>query len=131
MHRPKIAVLGCGYWGQNLVRNFFELGSLDLICDTAEAGRARARETAPTVEVLDNFETVFKREDIKAVVLATPADTHFLLALAALRAGKDVLVEKPLALTPDNGAELVGSARQKNVVLMVGHLLWYHSAIIK
>jgi len=128
---PTVAVLGCGYWGQNLVRNFFQLGALGMVCDPAEAGRARAAQLAPNVEVSDSFEAVFERPDIDGVVLATPAETHHGLAIKAMAHGKDVLVEKPLALNFQQGLEMESVARQQNRILMVGHLLEYHPAVLK
>jgi predicted dehydrogenase len=131
MGHPKIAVFGCGYWGRNLVRNFFQLGALHLVCDPANSGRERAAQLAPGVEVLDNFTEALERSSIDAVVLATPAETHHPLALQALRKGKDVLVEKPLALTYKQGLEMRNKAREQKRILMVGHLLEYHPAILK
>ncbi len=131
MDSPKVAVFGCGYWGQNLVRNFHLLGALRLVCDPAEPGRARAREIAPGIETQADFDEVFNRADIDAVVLATPAETHHRLAIAAMRAGKHVLVEKPLALTYQQGLEMQRVQQETSRVLMVGHLLEYHPAILK
>jgi predicted dehydrogenase len=128
---PSIAVLGCGYWGQNLVRNFYQLGALKLVCDPAENGRTRAAQLAPGVEICSSFDAVFTRKDIQAVVLATPAETHHPLALRALAAGFDVLVEKPLALTFQEGIEMRRAAEEHQRILMVGHLLEYHPAILK
>lgn len=125
-----IAVLGCGYWGQNLVRNFYQIGALRLVCDPAEPGRVRAGQIAPGIEICDRFDAVFGNPEIDAVVLATPAETHHPLGLAALRAGKDVLVEKPLALDFRQGVELENAARENRRILMVGHLLEYHPAIL-
>lgn len=131
MNSPSIAVLGCGYWGQNLVRNFYQLGVLRLVADIAESGRAKARELAPKVEVIGDFETVFQRDDIKAVALATPAETHEQLTLRAFESGKDVFVEKPMALDYRQGLRMQTSAHQNNRILMVGHLLEYHPAVLK
>src|SRR5436190_2795648 len=127
----RTAVLGCGYWGQNLVRNFYQLGALNLVCDPAEAGRTRVSQIAPGIEVCENFDSVFERKDIDAVVLATPAETHHRLTIAALRGGKDVLVEKPLALTYSEGLEMLHEAQASRKLLMVGHLLEFHPAILK
>src|SRR5688572_28250462 len=99
MTQPQVAVIGCGYWGQNLVRNFYALGALKVICDVGDAARARAAELCPEVEVNADFAAIIARSDISGVVIATPAETHQRLALEALRSGKDVLFEKPLALT--------------------------------
>jgi UDP-2-acetamido-3-amino-2,3-dideoxy-glucuronate N-acetyltransferase len=123
MSHASVAVLGCGYWGQNLVRNFYQLGALKLVCDPAENGRTRASQIAPGVEICSSFDSVFTRKDIHAVVLATPAETHHPLALGALAAGFDVLVEKPLALTFREGVEMQRAAEQHGRILMVGHLL--------
>jgi predicted dehydrogenase len=131
MTATNIAVLGCGYWGQNLVRNFNALGVLRAVCDPSEAGRARARQIAPEVEVLDDFASVFQRPDVHAVVLATPAETHEPLALQALAAGKDVLVEKPMALNHQQGLRMHEAAERAGRILMVGHLLEFHPAVLK
>ena len=126
-----VAVLGCGYWGQNLVRNFAQLGALTLVCDPAESGRTRATQIVPGIEVSNSFDAVFARKDIDAVVLATPAETHHPLALKALEAGKDLLVEKPLALNLNQGLEMQSAAEKNTRILMVGHLLEYHPAVLK
>ena len=126
-----VAVLGCGYWGQNLVRNFAQLGALRLVCDSAESGRAKAQQLAPDVEVLGDFAEVFRRQDIDAIVLATPAETHHPLAIRAIAAGKDVYVEKPLALNYRQGIEMGEAAEAAGRLLMVGHLLEYHPAVLK
>jgi UDP-2-acetamido-3-amino-2,3-dideoxy-glucuronate N-acetyltransferase len=127
----RIAVFGCGYWGQNLVRNFHQLAALTMVCDLAEAGRIRAHEISPDAEVVDNFEAVLRRKDIEAVALATPAETHRELAIRAMEAGKDVFVEKPMALHAKEGLEMNRVARERGRVLMVGHLLEYHPAVQK
>jgi predicted dehydrogenase len=131
MSLPSVAVFGCGYWGQNLVRNFYQIGALRLVCDPAEKGRTRAAELAPGVEICGSFDEVFGRKEIQAVVLATPAETHHALAIKALKAGLDVLVEKPLALTFQEGVEMRQAAEQSGRILMVGHLLEYHPAVLK
>ncbi len=129
--KPRIAVLGCGYWGQNLVRNFEQLGALAMVCDPAEPCRLRARELSSTAEVVDNFEEVFGRKDIAGVALATPAETHHGLAICAMEAGKDVFAEKPLALDYRQGIEMDTVAQRTGRILMVGHLLEYHPAVLK
>lgn len=127
----QVAVLGCGYWGQNLVRNFHALGALRAVCDPGEPGRARARELAPGAEVHAEFGAVLQRPDIHAVVLATPAETHEPLALQAIAAGKDVLVEKPMALNHQQGLRMHMAAEKAGRILMVGHLLEFHPAVLK
>jgi predicted dehydrogenase len=127
---PRVAVIGCGYWGKNLVRNFRQLGSLALVADVTEAGRQVAAGLAPGVPVAEDLAAALA-SDAPGVVVSTPAETHFELVRAALLAGKDVFVEKPLALRPEEGAELVRLAETKGRVLMVGHVLEYHPAIVR
>ncbi len=124
-----VAVIGCGYWGKNLVRNFAQLGALSMVVDSTEAGRETARTLAPTVPLAADVAEVWA-SDIPAVVIATPAETHYDIAKAALLAGKDVYVEKPLALNYDHAAELVDLAAERSRILMVGHVLEYHPAIV-
>ena len=119
----KVAVIGCGHWGKNLVRNFHRLGVLGSIVDATAAGRAAAAALAPEAEISDDFEAIL-RSDLSAIVLATPAVTHYDLACRALEAGKHVFVEKPLALTYGEGAELVRRAAAGSRILMVGHVRW-------
>ena len=128
---PQIALLGCGYWGKNLARNLHELGALRLVCDPAESGRLTAEEIAPRVETSSEFNDALRFGDIEAVVIATPAETHFELAAAALTVGKDVFVEKPLALQASEGEKLKDLAQELGRVLMVGHLLEYHPAVVR
>ena len=106
----KVAVVGSGYWGKNLVRNFYELGALNLICDKSETILEHFEEKYPGIDVCLAFTEVIRREDIEGVVIATPAESHFSLTREALLAGKHVLVEKPLALTKEEGHELVDLA---------------------
>jgi predicted dehydrogenase len=130
MDEPNVAVVGCGYWGKNLVRNFREIGSLSQVCDADAEGRERAKDLAPAVGVTADFDEVLAGP-APAVVIATPAPTHFDLTRRALNAGKDVLVEKPLALRYDEGAELLEHARATDQILMVGHVLEYHPAVVR
>jgi predicted dehydrogenase len=125
---PQIAVIGCGYWGKNLVRNFNQLGALRMVCDGAEGARQLAVEMAPHAEVVAHVDAVWSAP-VEGVVIATPAETHYALARQALAAGKDVLVEKPLALTYEQGVELVHLAERQSRILMVGHVLEYHPGI--
>lgn len=125
-----VAVVGCGYWGKNLVRNFSRLGALAAVCDATDAGRTTAAEIAPGVPVEANLEDVLS-SDVSGIVIATPAETHYELARQSLLAGKDVFVEKPLALTYEQGASLLRLAEESKAILMVGHVLEYHPAIVK
>ena len=128
---PRIALLGCGYWGKNLARNLHVLGALALVCDPAEAGRAAASEVAPGVATESEFEVALQSGEIDAIAIATPAETHFELAAAALNSGKDVFVEKPLALQASEGEELIQLAAAGEHILMVGHLLEYPPAVLR
>jgi len=127
---PSIAVIGCGYWGRNLVRNFHQLQALAICCDATPEGRATAAELAPGVSVTPDIRDVIA-SNVDGLVIATPAETHYELARLALEGGKDVFVEKPLALTHENGATLVKIAAETGRILMVGHVLEYHPALIK
>lgn len=132
LHRrqPLTAVIGCGYWGKNLVRNLNRLGALHAVCDATEQGRATASALAPESRIFDHPEHILKNEDVQGVVIATPAETHYSLAKEALLAGKDVFVEKPLALTYEQGSELVRLAERNGRILMVGHVLEYHPGVV-
>lgn len=127
---PNLALIGCGYWGKNLVRNFYELGALRMVCDESSACRLTASSLAPDCEIVSNTDDVFA-SSVDAVVIATPAVTHFALVREALECGKDVFVEKPLALTYQEGAELVRLAQANRRILMVGHVLEYHPGILQ
>jgi len=127
---PRVGVVGCGYWGQNLVRNFYELGSLGACCDLEEA-RLEALQKTYGVRTVKRIDDLLALSDIPVVAIAAPAAQHFALAKRAMLAGKDVFVEKPLALRVEEGEELVELARNSSRVLMVGHLLHYHPAIVE
>ena len=121
-----VAVVGAGYWGKNLVRVYHELGALKLICDSNEVLLEKLKAQHPGVESCLAFNDVLLEEDIKALVIATPAETHFTVAREALLAGKHVFVEKPLVLDESEAETLIALAEERNLVLMVGHLLQYH-----
>lgn len=126
-----IAVVGAGYWGKNLVRNFSELGALKAICDEKPASVKQMQQLYPSCDFIYSFKDVLARKDIPAIVIATPAETHFELAHEALLTGKHVFVEKPLTLSEKDADNLIVLARKNNLILMVGHLLQYHPAFIK
>jgi len=127
----RVAVVGSGYWGQNLVRNFRDLHSLAAICDKDEGQRHALKEQYPACQIFSSYDEVLGDDTIEAVALATPAESHADHVRAALLAGKDVYVEKPLCLDVPTGEALVALAREKSRILMVGHLLWYHPAVLK
>jgi len=129
--KTNIAVVGVGYWGKNLVRNFYELGALGALCDAQESVETIYAERYTGVKFYRDYSAVLADPAITAVALATPAVAHYQMAKAALRAGKDVLVEKPLAIDVKHGEELVRLAQEKGRILMVGHILQYHPAVLK
>lgn len=130
-HHINIAVIGAGYWGKNLIRNFHELGVLKTICDTNHSLGKQYKEKYPSITFSDDPNLVFKDPAIEAVVIATPAATHYALVNESILAGKHVFVEKPLALDQKQGKELLSLAQDKARILMVGHILQYHNAILK
>jgi UDP-2-acetamido-3-amino-2,3-dideoxy-glucuronate N-acetyltransferase len=127
----KIAVIGAGYWGKNLVRNYHQIGVLKTVCDTSEEILHKMQEAYPDIEVSTNFDSILQDEDIQGVVIGLPAEYHYSFAERALNSNKDVYVEKPLALNLDHAQELNRLAAEKERILMVGHLLRYHSAFVK
>jgi UDP-2-acetamido-3-amino-2,3-dideoxy-glucuronate N-acetyltransferase len=128
MQTHKVAVIGSGYWGKNLVRNFHELGALAAVCDShAETLAGIASKYG--VATFDSWRELLRQPHIPAVVIAAPAARHFELCKAALLAGKDVYVEKPIALRVEEGEELVALAAREKRILMVGHILEYHPAV--
>jgi len=129
LNPPSTAVIGCGYWGKNLVRNFADLGVLSAVCDNDdEAARKHAEKYG--VDALP-FDSVLEDDSLEAVAIATPAVTHAGLVERALNAGKHVFVEKPLALEIGSAERLRVLAEENRRVLMVGHLLQYHSAFLE
>jgi predicted dehydrogenase len=125
-----IAVLGCGSWGRNIVRTVNQLGRLKAVVDPSPAGQKFAAEIAPSAERYSDPAAVLGDPQITAVMIATPAETHFSLAREAILAGKDIFVEKPLTIDVDEARELVRLATHAKRILMVGHLLEYHPAIL-
>ena len=126
-----VAVVGVGYWGRNLVRNFHDLGALAVLCDAEQSVEESCRAKYASVRFCRDYSTVLSDPSVTAVALATPATTHYEMAKEALEAGKDVLVEKPLAIDVKQGEELVELAAATRRILMVGHILRYHPAILK
>jgi UDP-2-acetamido-3-amino-2,3-dideoxy-glucuronate N-acetyltransferase len=132
MNPPKkVGCIGAGYWGKNLLRNFNDLKALSWICELDSAVRNEVALRYPLTRVTDQVEGLLADVELSAVAIATPAETHGDLVRRALIAGKDVFVEKPLCLSIEEGEELVRLASETGRILMVGHLLWYHPAILK
>ena len=128
---PQIALVGCGYWGKNLCRNFHAFGALAAVLDATESGQSTALSLAPNAIISDNFEDILEVDQIQGIALATPAETHADLAIQAMRAGKDVFVEKPMALSIRDAKAMQTVANETGRILMVGHLLEYHPAVLK
>src|SRR5438094_4644276 len=132
MDRMKtVACIGSGYWGKNLVRNFYELGALAAIWDNDTEKVSQLRQQYSDCRFPTSYAEVLRDDSINAVAIATPAETHAAMVRQALLADKDVFIEKPLCLSVPEGEKLVALARDRKRVLMVGHLLWYHPAILK
>ena len=131
MSKLKVAIVGCGYWGQNLVRNFSELDEAEVkaVCDFDLTALARIKRRYPTVELKPNFQDVVNDPRIDAIVLATPVSTHYPFARKALLAGKHVLVEKPLATSTTQVLDLIEVSEKMGKTLMVDHTFLYTSAV--
>ncbi|MBI3637914.1 MAG: Gfo/Idh/MocA family oxidoreductase [Candidatus Rokubacteria bacterium] len=131
MSLPRIALIGCGQWGRNLARNLAGLGVLRTISDPNSAVLASFAERYPGVRLEDDPRAALTDPEVDACVVAAPAALHYDMVRHALAAGKDVFVEKPLALTVKEGEALVALAERQRRILMVGHLLEYHPAIAR
>jgi UDP-2-acetamido-3-amino-2,3-dideoxy-glucuronate N-acetyltransferase len=130
-YNPSIAVIGTGYWGKNLVRNFYNLGALHTICDADLDTVDAFKEKYPGIQGVSSFSDILTNTDIKGVVISTPAEMHATMAKEALLAGKDVYIEKPLCLDEKDGIELNELALIHKKVMMVGYMLWYHPVVLK
>jgi predicted dehydrogenase len=128
---PRIGVVGLNYWGPNLVRNFDGLAELTWLCDLDEAHLRTVAERYPHARTAADIEDLLADDTLDAVVIATPVATHHALAKRALEAGKHVFVEKPPAMRAVEMDELVRLADDGGRVLMPGHLLLYHPAVLK
>ena len=126
-----VAVVGAGYWGKNHVRNFANLGALSHICDSDSVRLGATAETYPHVTCTSDYDEILGNPMVDAVVISTPAVTHLELVSKALLANKDVLVEKPMALSAQGAEKLVRLAEENDRILMVGHILLYHPAVIR
>ncbi len=126
----RVGVIGCGYWGPKLARNFNDLpdASLAKVSDLREDRLAEIKKLYPETTVTRNYRDLL-HDDVDAVVIATPVNTHYMLAKEALLAGKHVLVEKPITALSDHARELVEIASERKLVLMVGHTFKYNPAV--
>jgi predicted dehydrogenase len=131
--KVRVGVVGLGYWGPNLARNFDRLADAELAscCDLDEANLAKARGLYPNAVVTDDLDVLLGDDSLDAVVVATSVPTHYALGKRALEAGKHTFIEKPIALRAADAGDLVSTAAARGVKLMVGHLLEYHPAVDK
>src|SRR5581483_720021 len=133
MKELSVAVVGVGYWGPNLVRNFLKIPGVKIasICDINEKNLQKMRHDYPFLKTTLDFKTVLNDPSISLVAIATPPSTHFSLAKMALNAGKHVFIEKPMTQTSDQAKKLLKIAQRKRKILMVGHTFLYSSAVQK
>ena len=126
-----VAVIGAGYWGKNLIPNFATAKRCNLkyVCDLDEKPLAVQKKSFPFIETSTNLQEVLNDSELDAVVVATSVPTHFSIAQKPLGAGKHTYVEKPMTSTAEESKTLVDLAKEKELKLMVGHLLEYHPAV--
>lgn len=126
-----IAVVGAGHWGKNLIRNFEALDCLAAVCDTDPKALESLRRTHPKLALYEDIDTMLQNPEVSALAISTPPASHYALAKKALQADTDIFVEKPLALSCQQAEELVSLAENRKQILMVGHVLNYHPAVIE
>src|SRR5580698_4275982 len=131
MKTIKVGVVGCGYWGPNLIRNLRQSNDcqLDLICDTSEQRLNHMRRLHPGVATTTRFEDLLENSSVEAVVIATPVRFHYKMAKACLEQGKHVFIEKPMARTEAEALELISLAESRGLILMVGHTFLFSPAV--
>jgi len=129
MLNHKFAVIGAGIWGKNIVRNFYNLGVLDTVCDMDADNLERVKSDYPEVNLTKDMNDLLNDPTIEAVAVVTPSHTHFKIVEAFLNAGKHVYVEKPISTVAAEAKALMELADEKGLVLMVGHLLLYHPVV--
>jgi len=131
--KVRVGVVGLGYWGPNLARNFDRLPDAELAycCDLDAANLAKARGQYPNAAITDDYDLLLADDSLDAIVVATSAPSHYALGKRALEAGKHTFVEKPIALKAGEAQDLLATADDYGVRLMVGHLLEYHPAVAK
>lgn len=129
MKKQKIAVIGFGLWGRNIVRNFYNLNVLEMVCDLEDESLKTVQEQFPGVKTTKDFNDILYNDAITGVAVVTPSHTHFKIVKAMLEAGKNVYVEKPISTVAEEARVLTELAESKNLVLMVDHLLLYHPAV--
>ena len=125
------AVVGCGYWGPNLIRNFYALpeSNVKKVCDLDSKRLAHIKNLFSDVETTTKFESLINDSSLDAIVIATPVNSHFELAKASLLAGKHTFIEKPMASSTEQCQKLIELAEKENLTLMVGHTFIYTPAV--
>jgi predicted dehydrogenase len=133
MSMVNIALVGIGYWGPNLLRTFFPLPRVKVsnVCDNNQSVIDKYKSIYPSVRFITDLDSVINNKSVNAVIISTPAVTHYNIAKSALLSGKDVFVEKPIALKIEETKDLIKIAKHNKRILMVGHLLEYHPAVLK
>ena len=129
MKSHTVAVIGCGIWGKNVVRNFYNLGALNTVCDLDAENRKNLKEQYPDINIISDYNEVLANPEIDAVAVVTPSHTHYKIVKMAIEAGKHVYVEKPISTVASEAKSLAEIAEKNNKVLLVGHLLMYHPAV--
>ncbi|MDO8885560.1 Gfo/Idh/MocA family oxidoreductase [Candidatus Oleimmundimicrobium sp.] len=129
----KIGLIGCGTWGRNYIRNFEHLDDVKMYacCDFVEKNLKHSKRVLPTIKTYCNPEDLIADDEIDAIIIATPAKTHFDLAKKCLNSGKHVLVEKPLTLTSKESKTLIELAKKQDKILMVGHIMEFNPAVVR
>jgi predicted dehydrogenase len=127
----KIGIVGAGNWGLNLIRNFCKILGIEnvVVCDTNRDRLLGLKSEYPGIENTENFQNILSSDEIEAIVIATPAETHYELSKKALLSGKHVFVEKPITLDVDEAEELIKISNENHLTLMVDHILEYHPVI--
>jgi predicted dehydrogenase len=128
-----VGIIGVGYWGPNLVRNYSEIEDCNLkwVCDLSEPRRAYIHQQWPDVRLSDNCQDILKDTTVDAVIVATPVETHFDVAMAVLSAGKHIFIEKPMCFKSEDDLKILDLADQKGLKVGTGHIFVYHPAVVK
>lgn len=126
-----VGVVGAGYWGPNLVRNFWEISDTEVLmcCDVRQQRLEFIKKRYPSIEITTNYDHMLENGRIDAIAIATPAQSHFYLAKKALEHNKHLLIEKPITLSSEEAKELIELAEKKNRIIMVGHIMEYAGAV--
>ncbi|HRE40595.1 MAG TPA: Gfo/Idh/MocA family oxidoreductase [Ignavibacteria bacterium] len=129
----KLAIVGCGKWGMNHVRtaNLILGKNFKIVCDSFCTNKDKISEISSEIIYTENLDDIINDKEINAVIVSSPAETHYEITKKLLLAGKNVLVEKPITLVPEEAEELIQIAKKDNLKLMVGHVLLYHPAVMK